>query len=183
MTANAMPGDRADDGGGVVLVGDSLAVPLPRGPRPRKLRYRPGRRAARHRQRRHRTRPASGAARDARRLGEGSALTGGKKAAILHFDAHAGAYEKLDHFFGAKKSAAHWGAYLVRQGNMDATKSVQIGMRGNTRTLNWLQTSYDLGYEVCLMPTKEQPNKITSLVTAAVMLEMIALIADSAAGG
>jgi guanidinopropionase len=137
---------------------------------------------------------------------------------------------------------------------------VQIGMRGNTRTLNWLQTSYDLGYEVitmdrykeigaqaaidiildrigdaplyitfdldcldptiapgvsnieagcrgfdidqavellqcvrgrniiggdvvCLMPTKDQPNKITSLVTAAVMFEMIALIADNAAGG
>ena len=191
--------------------------------------------------------------------GEGSALTGGKKAAILHFDAHTDTYETLDHFFGAKKSAAHWGAYLVRQGHVDATKSVQIGLRGNTRTLNWLQTSYDLGYEVitmdryreigaraaidiildrigdaplyitfdldcldptiapavsnieagcrgfdidqavellqcvrgrniiggdvvCLMPSKDQPNKITSMVTAAVMFEMIALIADNMAG-
>ncbi len=38
------------------------------------------------------------------------------------------------------------------------------------------------GDVVCLMPTKDQPNKITSLVTAAVMFEMIALIADNAAG-
>ena len=190
--------------------------------------------------------------------GEGAALTGGSKAAILHFDAHTDTYEKLDHFLGAKKSAAHWGAYLVRQGHVDATKSVQVGMRGNTRTLDWLQTSRDLGYEVitmdrykeigaraaidiildrigdaplyitfdldcldptiapgvanleagcrgfdidqavellqcvrgrniiggdvvCLMPTKDQPNKITSLVAAAVMFEMIALIADNAA--
>lgn len=36
---------------------------------------------------------------------------------------------------------------------------------------------------VCLMPTKDQPNKIASLVAAAVMFEMIALIADNAAGG
>lgn len=34
---------------------------------------------------------------------------------------------------------------------MDVTKSVQIGLRGDTRTLNWLQTSYDLGYEVITM--------------------------------
>jgi guanidinopropionase len=52
---------------------------------------------------------------------------------------------------GAKKSAAHWAAYCVRQGNLDATKSVQIGMRGNPRTPNWLKPSYDLGYEVITM--------------------------------
>jgi guanidinopropionase len=77
-----------------------------------------------------------------------SNLTGGKPVALLHLDAHTDVYEHLDHFLGAKKSAAHWGSYLVRQGNVDATKSVQIGMRGNTRTLDWLQPSYDLGYEV-----------------------------------
>ena len=54
--------------------------------------------------------------------GEGAHLTGGKKAAFLHFDAHTDAYEQIPHFLGAKKSAAHWAAYLVRQGQIDATK-------------------------------------------------------------
>ena len=192
--------------------------------------------------------------------GVGSKLTGGRKAVLLHFDAHTDAFHQLDHFLGAKKSAAHWASYLVRDGHVDPTKSVQIGIRGNPRRLDWLDTSYELGYEVitkaqydeygvercieiirervgdeplyitfdldcldptvapgvaniepafegfrmpdvmkllhgvrgkniiggdvaCLMPTKDAPNKITALVTAAIMFEMIALIADSMAGG
>ena len=83
--------------------------------------------------------------------GEGSRLTDGRKAALLHLDAHTDAYENIEHWMGAKKSAAHWAAYCVRQGNLDATRSVQIGMRGNPRTRNWLQPSYDLGYEVITM--------------------------------
>ena len=58
---------------------------------------------------------------------------------------------QLDHFLGAKKSAAHWGSYLVKQGQVDASKSMQIGLRGNPRTLDWLQPSYDLGYNVITM--------------------------------
>ena len=134
-------------------------------------------------------------------------------------------------------------------------RSVQVGIRGNPRTLNWLKPSYDLGYEVitmdryeelgpdscieiirekigdrpvyitfdldcldptvapgvanieagstgftvaqavqlmhavrglnviggdivCLMPTRDNPNRITSMVANAVMFEMISLIAD-----
>lgn len=187
--------------------------------------------------------------------GPGSSLTDGKKAALLHFDAHTDAFANLDHFLGAKKSAAHWAAYLVQNGHVDANHSVQFGIRGNTRTLDWLQPSYDLGYEVitmdryqeigaaeciriirerlgdlplyitfdldcldptvapgvsnieagcdgfrvnqvmeilqairganiiggdvvCLMPTKDSPNNITSMVATAVMFEMISLIAD-----
>ncbi len=187
--------------------------------------------------------------------GEGAALTGGEKAALLHFDAHTDAFEGLDHWLGAKKSAAHWAAYLVRQGNVDPAKSVQIGMRGAARTRDWLQPSHDLGYGVvtmeqyraygvesvidyiderigdaplyitfdldcldptvapgvsnieagatgwtmdeamdllrsvrgkniiggdvvCLMPTKDNPNNITSMVAASVMFELISLIAD-----
>ena len=83
--------------------------------------------------------------------GEGAHLTGGRKAALLHLDAHTDAYENIEHFLGAKKSAAHWAAFLVRQGQVDATRSVQIGMRGNPRTLNWLDPSYKLGYEVITM--------------------------------
>ncbi len=188
--------------------------------------------------------------------GPDSRLTGGKKAAILHFDAHTDAFSNMKHFLGAEKSAAHWAAYLVRDGHVDAHRSVQVGIRGNARTLDWLKPSYDLGYEVitmdrykeigaaaaidiiqqrigdhpvyitfdldcldptvapgcanieagcngfmideamallravrgfniiggdvaCLMPTKDSPNKITSMVTMSVMFEMLSLIADS----
>jgi guanidinopropionase len=52
---------------------------------------------------------------------------------------------------GAVKSAAHWAAYLVRQGNVDATRSIQLGMRGNPRTKDWLKPSYELGYHVITM--------------------------------
>ena len=188
--------------------------------------------------------------------GQGANLTGGKEAAFLHFDAHTDAYEQVPHFLGAVKSAAHWAAYLVRQGQIDATHSVQVGMRGNPRTLNWWQSSTDLGYEVvpisryrelgpektmqlindrigdtplyitfdldcmdptvcpgvanieagvegfkvdevmqllrcvrgknviggdvvCLMPTKDHPNKITAHFATAVMFEILSLIADA----
>ena len=192
--------------------------------------------------------------------GEGANLTGGKKAAFLHFDAHTDAYEQIPHFLGAKKSAAHWAAYLVRQGQIDATKSVQIGMRGNPRTLDWRKPSVDLGYEmitmkhyreigpeatmsiirerigeqtplyvtfdldcldptvapavanlevgiegfqidevmrlircvrgmnviggdvVCLMPTKDSPNKQTSHVASVIMFEILSLVADRLKG-
>lgn len=186
--------------------------------------------------------------------GPDSNLTNGEKVALLHFDAHTDAFANLDHFLGAKKSAAHWAAYLVQNGHVDAAHSVQFGIRGNTRTLDWLQPSYDLGYEVitmdrykqigadesikiirerigdrplyitfdldcldpivapgvsnleagcdgfrmdqirqvlhairganvigadvvCLMPTKDSPNNITSMVATAVMFELISLIA------
>ena len=153
-----------------------------------------------------------------------------------------------------KKSAAHWGSYLVENGIIDPTSSMQIGMRGNPRTLDWLQPSYDLGYNVvtmqdfqkrglqdvvietldklgdnpiyitfdldsmdasiapavsniepsftgftieeaksliqslknknviggdvvCLMPTKDSPNNITSMLAASIMFEIISVIA------
>ena len=80
-----------------------------------------------------------------------SKLTKGNKVSLVHFDAHTDCYENLDHFLGAKKSAAHWASYLVRQGNVDAKTSTQIGIRGNPRTLDWLKPSYDLGYQVITM--------------------------------
>ena len=39
----------------------------------------------------------------------------------------------------------------MRQGNVDAKTSTQIGIRGNPRTLDWLKPSYDLGYQVITM--------------------------------
>ena len=187
--------------------------------------------------------------------GPDAKLTGGKKAGLLHIDAHTDTFEMLDHFLGAERSAAHWGAYLVREGHVDPARSVQIGLRGHTRSLDWLQSSYDLGYEVvtmqryremgaeaaceliritlgdgpvyitfdldsldptiapavsnlepgiggfsideanqllrsvrgkniiggdvvCLMPTKDNPNNITSMVASTIMFEIMSLIAD-----
>jgi guanidinopropionase len=185
-----------------------------------------------------------------------SKLTKGQKVSIVHFDAHTDCYEKLEHFLGAKKSAAHWASYLVKQGNVDPKTSTQIGIRGNPRTLDWLQASYDIGYQVitmdeykklghekcskmilerlddkpiyitfdldcldasvapgvanlesaftgfnmdearkliqslkgkniiggdvaCLMPTKDNPNQITSMVASSIMFEIISLISVS----
>jgi guanidinopropionase len=182
-------------------------------------------------------------------------LTKGKKISFLHIDAHTDTYNQLDHFLGAKKSAAHWGSYLVDDGIINPDTSMQIGMRGNPRTLDWLQPSYDLGYNVvtmqefqkrgiqdviqetqeklgdnpiyitfdldsldasiapavsniepsfrgftmeeaklliqsvrnnnviggdvvCLMPTKDSPNNITSMVAASIMFEIISVIAS-----
>ena len=182
-------------------------------------------------------------------------LTQGERVCFLHLDAHTDVFTTVDHFLGAKKSAAHWGAYLPDQGMVDPKNSMQIGLRGHPRTLDWLQPSYDYGYNiitmkeyrqrgaidvikqvktvlggrpvyitfdldcldpsaapavsniepgvrgfsvdeaielmhavrgmniiggdvVCLMPTKDTPNQITSMVAAAVMFEMISMIAE-----
>ncbi|SHI07631.1 arginase family protein [Marivita hallyeonensis] len=187
-------------------------------------------------------------------LGRGK-IAGGEPISFLHLDAHTDVFTKVDHFLGAKKSAAHWGAYLADQGQVDPTTSMQIGLRGHPRTLDWLQPSYDYGYNVvtmkefrqrgladvvaqarevlagrpvyitfdldcldptvapgvsnlepgekgfdideavgllhaarglnivggdvvCMMPTKDSRNQITALTAAAVMFEMIAMIAE-----
>ena len=189
----------------------------------------------------------------------GGALAGGEKLCFLHLDAHTDVFTKVDHFLGAEKSAAHWGAYLADDGKIDPAHSMQIGLRGHARTLDWLQPSYDYGYNVvtmaeyrqrgaedviaqikdvlagrpvyitfdldcldpsvapavsniepgekgfdideavalvrsvrrlnivggdvvCMMPTKDSPNNITAMVGAAIMFEMIAMIAENVAG-
>jgi guanidinopropionase len=188
-------------------------------------------------------------------LGNGK-LAGGEPISFLHLDAHTDVFTKVDHFLGAEKSAAHWGAYLADQGQVDPKRSMQIGLRGHPRTLDWLQPSYDYGYNVvtmeeyrtrgatdvieqikvvldgrpvyitfdldcldctvapgvsnlepsvngfsmdeavelvrsvrgmnivggdvvCLMPTKDAPNQITAHRAAAIMFEMVAMIAEN----
>ena len=81
----------------------------------------------------------------------GGQLAGGRPVSFLHLDAHTDVFAKVPHFLGAKKSAAHWGAYLADQGQVDPHSSVQIGIRGNPRTMDWLQPSYDYGYDVITM--------------------------------
>ena len=73
-------------------------------------------------------------------LGKGN-LSDGEPVSLLHLDAHTDVFTKVDHFLGAKKSAAHWGAYLADQDNIDPKTSMQIGLRGHPRTLDWLEPS------------------------------------------
>ncbi|MFT4726200.1 MAG: guanidinopropionase [Granulosicoccus sp.] len=188
-------------------------------------------------------------------LGKGK-ITNGEPVCFLHLDAHTDVFTKVDHFLGAKKSAAHWGAYLADAGLVDPKHSMQIGLRGHARTLDWLEPSYEYGYNVvtmkeyrqrgaadvieqikevlagrpvyitfdldcldptiapgvsnieagakgfdidqavellqavrgmnivggdvvCMMPTKDSPNQITALTAAAVMFEMISMMAEN----
>lgn len=73
--------------------------------------------------------------------GKQAQLTQGKKTTLLHFDAYTDAFHHIDHFLGAEKSAARWASYLVRDGYVNAQQSVQVGIRGNPRTLDWLEPS------------------------------------------
>lgn len=185
-------------------------------------------------------------------------LSGGKQCALIHFDAHTDSYENMPHWLGAKRSAAHWAAYTVREGSVDSARSIQLGMRGHpssvlhgdavgessvalgyrvvpmaeieslgiervvslirdhvgdapayitfdldcldpsvapavanlepgfggmsireaTRILQGLRGLNIIGGDVvCLMPTKDSPNQITSQVAMVLMFEMISLIA------
>ncbi|WP_108881904.1 arginase family protein [Anderseniella sp. Alg231-50] len=190
-------------------------------------------------------------------LGKGK-LAGGEPVCFLHLDAHTDVFTKVDHFLGAKKSAAHWGAFLADGGYVSPENSMQIGLRGHPRTLDWLEPSYEYGYNVvtmaeyrsrgaedvlsqikqtlagrpvyitfdldcldvtvapgvsnlepgeggfsideavslvrsvrgmnivggdvvCLMPTKDHPNNITSLVAGSIMFEMISMISENVA--
>ena len=79
------------------------------------------------------------------------AIAGGEPVSLLHLDAHTDVFTKVDHFLGAEKSAAHWGAYLADQGQVDPSRSMQIGLRGHPRTLDWLEPSYEYGYNVVTM--------------------------------
>jgi len=83
-------------------------------------------------------------------LGKGQ-LARGERVCFLHLDAHSDVFTKVDHFLGAMKSAAHWGAYLADDGLVDPTHSMQIGLRGHTRTLDWREPSYEYGYNVVTM--------------------------------
>jgi guanidinopropionase len=71
---------------------------------------------------------------------------------------------------GAKKSAAHWAAYTVRQGNVAAERSTQLGIRGNTRSASWLETSRNLGYDLIEM---EEYREIGPAATIARIRERV----------
>ena len=81
----------------------------------------------------------------------GGQIAEGKPVSLLHLDAHTDVFTKVDHFLGARKSAAHWAAYLADQGQVAPQRSIQVGLRGHPRTLDWLQPAYDYGYNIVTM--------------------------------
>ena len=80
--------------------------------------------------------------------GADARLSGGQKAALLQFDAHTDTYDHLPHWLGSVRSAAHWASYIATEGHIDTSKSVQLGIRGHTYTLDWKRSSERLGYRV-----------------------------------
>ncbi|MGL4528631.1 MAG: arginase family protein [Aestuariivirga sp.] len=92
--------------------------------------------------------------------GPGRKLSGGKPVALIHFDAHTDSYENMPHWLGAKRSAAHWAAYTVREDAVDATRSTQVGMRGHPSGLihggKVGGSSEALGYRVIKMDEFER---------------------------
>jgi len=80
--------------------------------------------------------------------GANAKLSGGQKAALLQFDAHTDTYDHLPHWLGSVRSAAHWASYIATEGHIDTAKSVQLGIRGHTYTLDWKRSSERLGYRV-----------------------------------
>lgn len=92
--------------------------------------------------------------------GPGRKLAKGKPAALIHFDAHTDSYENMPHWLGAKRSAAHWAAYTVREGAVDPSRSTQIGMRGHPSSLihggKVGGASEALGYRVLKMAEVEE---------------------------
>ena len=87
--------------------------------------------------------------------GPGRKTTGGKPAALIHFDAHTDSYDNMPHWLGAKRSAAHWAAYTAKEGAIDPQRSIQIGMRGHPSGSIHKGgvggSSRDLGYHVVTM--------------------------------
>jgi len=80
--------------------------------------------------------------------GKAARLSGGRKAALLHFDAHRDDYAHLPHWLGSVRSAAHWAAYTVTENHVDPGHSVQLGMRGNPVKLRRDDSESAFGYRI-----------------------------------
>lgn len=88
--------------------------------------------------------------------GADARLTGGRKVALVHFDSHTDTLMHMPHWLGARRSAAHWGAYLVEEGHVDPHRSTQVGIRPNVGTPGSLNTSEQLGYRIIGMDEVEE---------------------------
>jgi guanidinopropionase len=80
--------------------------------------------------------------------GRRAQLSGGRPAAVVHFDAHYDTYDDFPNWYGALDSAGHWASKSVHEGHVDATRSVQIGIRGHDWWMDPGRTSRELGYRI-----------------------------------
>jgi guanidinopropionase len=87
--------------------------------------------------------------------GPGSRLACRRPVALVHLDAHTDAYHHLPHWLGSRRSAAHWAAYTVAEGHVDAGRSTQVGIRPNAGTPGSVAASEALGYRVIGMDEVE----------------------------
>lgn len=78
--------------------------------------------------------------------GPGSRLNA--PAALVHFDAHYDSYDEFPNWYGALDSAGHWASRSVHEQHVDATRSVQLGIRGHDVWLDPGKTSRELGYRI-----------------------------------
>ena len=72
----------------------------------------------------------------------------GRPAAVVHFDAHYDTYDDFPNWYGAYDSAGHWASKSVHEHHVDATRSVQIGIRGHDVWMDPGKTSRELGYRI-----------------------------------
>ena len=75
-------------------------------------------------------------------------LTDGRPAAVVHFDAHYDTYDDFPNWYGAYDSAGHWASKSVHEHHVDATRSIQIGIRGHDVWMDPGKTSRELGYRI-----------------------------------
>ena len=85
--------------------------------------------------------------------GKNGNLSGGKKVALIHFDAHRDDYQHLPHWLGSRRSAAHWAHYTVTEECVDPGHSIQVGLRGNPIKPREDLFHSELGYK--LLPADE----------------------------
>jgi guanidinopropionase len=71
-----------------------------------------------------------------------------RPAAVVHFDAHYDTYDDFPNWYGARDSAGHWASKSVHERHVDATRSVQIGIRGHDVWMDPGKTSRELGYRI-----------------------------------
>jgi len=80
--------------------------------------------------------------------GPGAETTAGRPAALVHFDAHYDTYDDFPSWYGVTDSAGHWASRSVHEHHVDATRSVQIGIRGHGYGEDDGHTSRELGYRI-----------------------------------
>ena len=72
----------------------------------------------------------------------------GGPAALVHFDAHYDTYDDFPNWYGVADSAGHWASKSVHERHVDATRSMQIGIRGHDVWMDPGKTSRELGYRI-----------------------------------